>query len=639
MSVLNVSNVSIRFGGPQILDSVSFSLDSGQRAGLLGRNGEGKSTLLRIISGQLAADKGEVNYPRDQRVAWLGQEVPAQLPGTVYEFVSRGLGEIGNMLAEFHELSDRVVQGSAEIVARLDKVQAQLDLKDGWAQGHRVDALLDQLGLDGELLCEGLSAGMKRRVLLAKELVCDPKILLLDEPTNHLDLPAIEKLEAYLRSYAGVLLFTTHDRSFLENVANLILDLDRGSLTRWDCSYHQYLERKEAWLEGESERNAEFDKKLAKEERWLRQGIKARRTRNEGRVRALQKMRAERRERRSRSGNVEMAVNEAERSGMKVVSVDAVSFAYASDSRQIIRDFSTVISRGDRIGLIGANGAGKSTLLKLLLKQLQPTSGTVTHGTGLEIAYFDQLRDTLSPQMTVWEAVADGNESVQINGQSRHVMTYLQDFLFHPERARSTVGMLSGGERNRLLLARILARSSNFLVLDEPTNDLDLETLDLLEELLLNYPGTLLLVSHDRSFLENVVTSLLVVEKGGRVGEYNGGYHDWQKVERARQESERKRQAQAAPVKKKAAAPSQAAKKLSWKEKNELESLPGEIESLEGRIASLTEQLADPRLYQSGGAEVQTMQQEIEAAEERLLAAYERWEELESRNAALVERA
>lgn len=626
MSLLNCSNLTIGFSGPPVLDGVSFSLAAGERAGLLGRNGEGKSTLLRIIASDISADSGEVQLVRGSTVAYLTQEVPEQLDGTVYDFVSLGLGKPGQALALYHQLTLRLADGDSSVADELDKVHHSLDQHNGWDLGYRVETLLDQLGLDADLACAGLSAGMKRRVLLARQLIAKPDILLLDEPTNHLDIPAIEGLESFLRSFPGAILFTTHDRAFLDRLATVVLDLDRGNLTRWDCGYTTFLTRKADALEAESAQAAEFDRKLAKEERWLRQGIKARRTRNEGRVRALKKLREERRARREKIGTVDVSSNVAERSGTKVIVAKDVEFRYPGGTQSVFSGFSTTVNRGDRIGLVGPNGVGKSTLLKVMLGQLTPTGGSVTHGTSLEIAYFDQLREQLNPQSTVWESVADGNESVRIGGQNRHVLGYLQDFLFLPERSRSKVSMLSGGERNRLLLARILARPSNVLVLDEPTNDLDLETLEMLEEFLLSYPGTVLLVSHDRAFIENVVTHLLVLEGDGRVQEFVGGYNDWDKLCAARELARKQPSAPVAVKKVEAVKP---AKKLGYKETQELAQLPLLIEELEAEIATLTAALADPDVYRDGGAKARDLQQQLATAESRHSAAFKRWEQLD----------
>lgn len=626
MSVLNCSGLTIGFSGPPVLDGVSFSLGAGDRAGLLGRNGEGKSTLLKIIAGEVAADSGDVERVRGASVAYLSQDVPDHLEGTVYDFVSLGLGQPGEILARYHHLTLSLADGAEDVADELNSIHHQLDQENGWNLGHRIEALLDQLGLNADLSCNGLSAGMKRRILLARQLISKPDILLLDEPTNHLDIPAIENLEGFIASFPGAVLFTTHDRSFLDRVATLILDLDRGSLTRWDCGYATYLIRKAEALEAEATRAAEFDRKLAKEERWLRQGIKARRTRNEGRVRALKKMREERRARRETVGPVGVSVNMAGRSGSKVITAEAAGFTYPGAKQPVFGDFTATVNRGDRIGLIGPNGVGKSTLLKVILGDLAPTAGSVSHGTSLEVAYFDQLREQISPQMTVWEAVADGNESVRIGGEYRHVLGYLQDFLFLPERSRSKVSMLSGGERNRLLLARILARPSNVLVLDEPTNDLDLETLEMLEEFLSGYPGTVLLVSHDRAFLENVVTQLWVLEGDGKVQEFVGGYHDWDKACAAKRVS-----APTPPVRPPvAAAAAKKPQKLSYKENRELQQLPATIEALEARIAALTERIADPAIYREDPAVLRDVQQQLQDCEADLGKSYQRWEELEN---------
>jgi len=486
---LTLRKVSIGFGGPHpLLDEVSLVLSEGERACIVGRNGAGKSTLLRIAAGTLAPDSGEVYHPAHVRVAYLPQEIPDNLAGTVAELVHAGLRE-----AEQHD----------------------------WEAERRVERLLQDMALPAGQRFEALSAGMKRRVLLARELAGAPDVLLLDEPTNHLDIAAIAWIEQLLKGFRGAVLFITHDRAFLRNVATRILDLDRGTLTSWDCDYPTYLVRKEEWLEAEARQWAVFDKKLSQEEAWIRQGVKARRTRNEGRVRALKRLREEHRARRQRTGSVRLQIEEASRSGVKVIAAEEASVAF--DGRTVIDRFSDVVERGDKIGIVGPNGAGKSTLLKLLLGRIEPTSGSVEHGTGLQVAYFDQTRAQLVETETVQQAIGGGREYIEVNGGRKHVIGYLGDFLFPPDRARSPVSMLSGGERNRLLLARLFTEPFNVLVMDEPTNDLDLETLELLEELLANYAGTLLLVSHDRAFLDNVVTDLLVLEGDGQVRAFVGG--------------------------------------------------------------------------------------------------------------------
>ncbi|KAF0095497.1 MAG: ATP-binding cassette subfamily F uup [Puniceicoccaceae bacterium 5H] len=590
--MLSVRKVKLSYGGPPLLDEVSFELGKQERVCIVGRNGTGKSTLLKIVAGRVPPDAGETYLPTGRNLAFLPQEIPDH-HGTVEEIVTGGLDGL--------ELPE-------------------------WDVATKVERTLERMELDGAVRYEHLSAGLKRRVLLARGVVTDPDLLLLDEPTNHLDIESIAWLERFLREFPGALLFITHDRVFLQNVATRILDLDRGQLTSWDCDYTTYLQRKEEWLAGEAKQQENFDKKLAQEEAWIRQGIQARRTRNEGRVRALKKMRVEHRERRQKAGNVHLEIEQAQRSGMKVIAAEDVTYAY--DGLPIIMDFSVAISRGDRIGIVGPNGAGKSTLLKLLLGQLSPDSGTVEHGTSLQVAYFDQTREILDEKATVRDTIAQGHEWVEINGRRIHVMRYLSDFLFPPDRAQSPVGMLSGGERNRLLLARIFTRPCNVLVMDEPTNDLDLETLELLEDMLATYGGTLLLVSHDRAFLDNVVTELLVLEGNGIVQTYVGGYQDYlqQKAEARRWEAQR---AQAAKPKSTAGGKPPKPRKFLNRERWELERLPGEIEALEDEQAQLTEELGNPQLYTDKPERVPEIQERMKAIEAELATKYARWEELE----------
>jgi len=525
MPLLRLSNVSIAYGTHALLKHADFQLDAGERVGLLGRNGEGKSTLMKIIAGDTHADEGDVWQQPELKLAWLAQSPDLPDDATIYDAVASGLGDLGAIIARYHDLSLTMDYDDEKALNELGDLQHELEARDGWAFQQRVETTLSKLNLPPELKIQGLSGGWKRRVDLARSLVMDPEVLLLDEPTNHLDFESIAWLEDQVLNFQGAVLFVTHDRAFLQKLATRIVDLDRGNLVSWQGTYDDYLTRKAAALEDEANQNAEFDKKLADEEVWIRQGVKARRTRNEGRVRALERLRSERSERRNVQGTAKMGLDSGEKSGKKVLEVSNISFKY--DDRTIINDFSTLIQRGDKIGLIGANGAGKSTLLKLLLKQLEPTSGTIEQGTKLEIAYFDQLRDQLDPDMSVVDTIAHGNDFVDIGGQQRHVISYLGDFLFSPARARSPVKSLSGGEKNRLLLARLFTRPANLIVMDEPTNDLDLETLELLEAKLLEFDGTLLLVSHDRAFLDNVVTNIFVLDGSGNVQEFFGGYTDW----------------------------------------------------------------------------------------------------------------
>ena len=602
MSLLSLKNLSFAWGGPLLLDQVNLEIDRGERIGLLGRNGTGKSTLMKLIAGEIEQDDGEIVRSTGLKIARLEQEVPQGSAGKIYDIVSAGL-----------QLTDDMVQS----------------LED-WKVDQAVNQVLSRMKLDGEVLFDTLSSGMKRRVLLAKALVREPDILLLDEPTNHLDVDSISWLERFLKGYQGTLIFVTHDRVFLQALANRIIEIDRGKLFDWTCDYSTFLKRKEAALDAEEKQNALFDKKLAEEEVWIRKGIKARRTRNEGRVRALKKMREEFKQRRKKIGNVRLQASSADRSGLLVIEATDVSFSY--DDQPIVKDFDNLISRGDKIGIIGRNGTGKSTLLKLLLGKLSPQSGTIRHGTNLEIIYFDQLREQIEEEKTVVENVGEGKETLQINGKPKNIYGYLQDFLFTPERARRPARFLSGGERNRLLLAKIFKHPSNLLILDEPTNDLDSETLELLEELLLDYQGTILLVSHDRAFLNNVVTSTLVFEGEGQIKEYAGGYDDYirQSEQAVPNEEEEKESKQKKPEPEKSQ--SSQKKKLTYKEQKELESLPEKLEQLETRQAEIHEQMVDPGFFKQDGDEISKVNQELEELNQELTQAYTRWEELEERS-------
>ena len=632
MPLISLRNILLDFGGHPLLEGADLSLEPGERVCLIGRNGTGKSTLMKLIAGEIAPDGGTTDRRPDLRCARLTQEVPANLAGSLFDVVAAGLGDVAPILSRYHAASHRIAQdASPAALSELEHAQHELESRDGWQWEQRVEAVLSRLQLDPELEFTHLSGGLKRRALLARALVIDPDLLLLDEPTNHLDLTAIAWLEEFLLGYNGTLLFITHDRAFLQRLATRIVELDRGRLTSWDCDYLSYLERKQAALEAEAQQNALFDKRLSQEEAWISQGIKARRTRNEGRVRALKQLREERRARRDREGTARLQIQEAERSGQLVAEVENISYAW--ETKPIVRDFSTRIMRGDKIGIIGPNGVGKTTLLRLLLGELAPQSGQVRLGTKLEVAYFDQQRSEIDPDKSVLDNVAQGREMVSINGQTRHVISYLQDFLFAPERTRQPAGTLSGGERNRLLLARLFIKSFNVLVMDEPTNDLDMETLDLLEERLLEYQGTLLLVSHDRAFLNNLVTSTLVLEGDGRIGEYIGGYDDWLRQRSAVSGGGRDvGRPQTAAAK---ASPAPAAKvksKLSFKDQRELEQLPGQIEALEQSVGALQLQLADPNLYREDNDRVAALRSQLAAVEEDLQSAYARWEALEARS-------
>ncbi len=592
MALLSLRDVTLSYGGPKLLDRVNLPIDRGERICLLGRNGEGKSSLLKLIHGEIPADDGQVIRQQGLKVARLPQEVPTDRRGTIADVVAEGLAEAGRP-APGHD--------------------------------HRVDAVLSRMGLDPDAHFADLSSGMARRVLLARSIVGDPDILLLDEPTNHLDIDAIRWLEEFLLRYGGTLVFVTHDRVFLERLATRIIELDRGRLGDWECDYPTFLKRRDDLLAAEARQSDLFDKKLAQEEVWIRKGIQARRTRNEGRVRALKALREVRTQRRERQGTARVQVQEADRSGTMVIEAKGVGFGYAE--HPVIRGLTTTITRGDKIGIVGPNGSGKTTLLRLLLGGLTPAEGTVRHGTNLEIAYFDQLKAALDDEKTVMENVSDGYDTIPINGQPRHVLGYLQDFLFSPDRARGLVKFLSGGERTRLLLARLFTKPSNVLVMDEPTNDLDVETLELLENLVVDYPGTVLLVSHDRAFLNNVATGTLSVEPDGLVREYDGGYDDYL----------RQRPGPSAPKPAEAAAstpqtsnpPKDKPRKLNNKERRELDELPKRIESLETELGSLHETMADPTFYRREGSSIAEARSRLEAIDRELALAYARWEELE----------
>ena len=635
MPLLSFSDVSLAYGLNPLLDKVGFQLDRGERVCLIGRNGAGKSSLFRLVTGEQTADEGEIWFAPGLKVAQLPQELPAADDKTVYDVVASGLAGVGELLAEYHHLISGDM-GDAEL-ARLEKVQGQLEAKDGWRLDQLVDTTLTRLGLPADKQMSELSGGWRRRVLLAQALVAEPDVLLLDEPTNHLDIHTIAWLESVLLEFRGAVLFITHDRAFLQALATRILELDRGQLIDWQGDYRSFLEHKEQQLAAEATANALFDKKLAQEEVWIRQGIKARRTRNEGRVRALKAMREERAQRIERQGKASFQLETAEASGKRVIEVENVSFAWPGRA-PLVRDLSLNVIRGDRIGLIGNNGSGKSTLLKLLLGQLQPTSGRIHSGTRLEVAYFDQLRDQLDPEKTVIDNISEGRDFIEINGDRRHIISYLGDFLFSAERARTPVKALSGGERARLLLARLFSKPANLLVLDEPTNDLDVETLELLEEVLAGFDGTVLIVSHDRAFLDNVVTSSLVFEGQGRVREYVGGYADWLRqggsVDQLAEWGE-KAQPQSAPVAEPTpepapAAPAAAAKpKLSYKLQRELDGLPAVLEKLEAELEALQVQVGDPDFYLQSHEVTAPVLAAVEAKQAELDAAMERWAELE----------
>lgn len=629
MALLCLRDIEMNFGKAPVLDGVNFQIEKGERVCLVGRNGEGKSTLMSIINGDLEPLSGQIVRTPGLKIAMLDQKVPHSIHDTVYEEVARGLGAKGRLLKEYHDVSRLLAeQSTPEILARLDRLHRQIETEEAWHIHQIVDTVISHLKLDPDASVSILSAGLKRRVLLAKALAYEPDILLLDEPTNHLDVDSIVWLEQFLDNYPAAILFVTHDRMFLRKLSTRILDIDRGRLTSWQCGYDDYVERKQAQLDAEAVQNRQFDKKLAEEEGWIRSGVKARRTRNEGRVRALLKMREEYRRRRTVVGKAKMEVHAAQLSGDRVIDANGISFAYGKNAPRVIDNFTALIMRGDKIGVIGPNGSGKTTLLKVLLGELKTTDGTLRLGTNLEIAYFDQLHAQLDENKAVWENVADGCASLTINGRGRHVVGYLQDFLFTPEQSRSLVVTLSGGERNRLLLAKLFAKPSNVLVLDEPTNDLDMETLELLEELLVEYAGTVLLVSHDRAFLNNVVTGTFVMEGQGRVKEYVGGYDDWLRqrpdpvvADEPAAEARDKKPRPDKPADK---------KKLSYKEQKELETLHQQIDAMEQEQTRLHAQMADPAFYRQPTDRIAAIAAQAQQLETSLTAAYTRWEQLES---------
>lgn len=636
MTLLKFTDVSLAFGTTPLLDKVSWQIARGERVCVIGRNGTGKSSMLKLVKGEQKADDGDIWRAPALKIGELPQELPRADDRTVYDVVAEGLAEVGELLARYHHLSMHIE--NEDDLNKLARVQQELEARDGWRLGQLVDTTLSRLQLPADKTLAELSGGWRRRVLLAQALVAEPDLLLLDEPTNHLDIGAIAWLENALADFPGAVLFITHDRSFLQAVATRILELDRGHLIDWNGDYASFLVHKEQELAAEEAANALFDKRLAQEEVWIRQGIKARRTRNEGRVRALKAMRNERAERRERQGKASFQMETAEKSGKQVIVVENAGFHHPGGPA-LVRDFSLVLQRGDRIGLLGANGTGKTTLLKLLLGDLQPTSGSIKEGTRLEVAYFDQLRHQLEPEKTVIDNISEGREFITINGQNRHVLSYLGDFLFSPQRARTPVKALSGGERARLLLAKLFSKPSNLLVLDEPTNDLDVETLELLEEVLLTFDGTVLMVSHDRAFLDNVVTSTLVFEGEGRVREYVGGYQDWLRQGGSPKllgvGEEKGDKPAAAPVPEQPVTPvsnpADAApkKKLSYKLQRELEAIPGQIDALEAELAALQEETASPDFYQRPQDEAQAALERLSSLQEDLDRLIERWAELE----------
>ena len=621
MALLWINNISVSFGGPLLLDGASLQIEAGERIGLLGRNGSGKSTLMKLLHQDIVPDTGEIVCAGEVRVALMPQDIE-DLPGTVYDVVASGGQKHLDLLRAYHDLTLQMANSDDQILLnKIEQVQHQLEVAGAWQYSRKVEAVISRTSLDEQAEFRFLSAGLKRRVLLARALVSEPDILLLDEPTNHLDIDSILWLEAFLQNFDKTLMFVAHDRTFLQKIATRIVEIDRGKLFSFSCNYTTYLERRQAMQDAEEKQWQTFDKKLAQEEIWIRQGVKARRTRNEGRVRVLMALREERARRRERDGNVRFAISEAQRTGKLVADAEKISFSYGD--KKIIDSFSTTILRGDRVGIIGPNGSGKTTLLKVLLGELPISGGKIRLGTGIAIAYFDQLRAQFDESKSLRDNISDGNDTVFINGTARHIVGYLQDFLFPPAQILAPVSTLSGGERNRLLLARLFATPSNVLVLDEPTNDLDAETLELLEDRLLEYTGTILLVSHDRTFLNNVVTSTIVLEGEGRLQEYVGGYDDWlrQRVEIKETSKEAKTKREKQPKEK---------SKLSFKETRELEDLPQKIEEMEQAKSELLELLNSPDFYKTNHPDqVMAVHTKLEIMEADLTVAYTRWNELE----------
>ena len=631
MAYITIRDVQLAFGGPALLDGANFNLERGERVCLIGRNGEGKSTLLKLIEGSLLPDQGEIALQNGITISMLAQDVPMD-SGKVADIVAEGAGEAALVLKEYHEASDACVLGDMEACDRMGNLQHKLDLLDGWALETKVNSILSKMGLDPEADLADLSGGRKRRVLLARALLTQPDVLLLDEPTNHLDVESIEWLEKFLLDQNNLtLLFISHDRAFVDSIATRIVELDRGVLRSYEGNYSRYLDLKAQQMEAEEKQNALFDKRLAEEETWIRQGIKARRTRNEGRVRALKDLREQSKARRSQQGKVSMATQEANRSGKLVFDIEHLSVAFG-DNAPIIKDFSALVLRGDRIGLVGDNGVGKTTLIKAILGELEH-GGLVKTGTQLEVAYFDQLRNALDLEKSVMANVSEGSDFVDVNGGRRHIYSYLQDFLFSPERARTPVKALSGGERNRILLAKLLLKPSNLIVMDEPTNDLDMVTLELLEEMLSDYKGTLLLISHDRAFMDNVVTSTWVFDGKGNIDEYIGGYQDYLEQRPDQRVVDQKSDVKKAIAKAEAAAtpaePAVKKVKLSYKDQRALEQLPAEIEALEKEQAELTAKLADGSWFVTDADAATKASQRLGEIDELMLEKMERWDALE----------
>ena len=623
MALISIQEVTHSYGGPLLLDKVNYQLKKNERVALIGRNGEGKTTLLTLMANMQKPDSGKVVYEKGIKVGYLPQQIDSNLEGTVFEIVLSGLGKRAELLSEYQDTYSKLqTTHSEELISKLNELQVKLESADSWKVYNEVKLILSKLKLNPDDKFNKMSGGQKRRVLLARALVENPDVLLLDEPTNHLDIDSINWLENFLNDYRGTLLFITHDRAFLDNISNKIIELDRGRLFIWKCDYRSYLLHKEEQERSEDKERQLFDKKLAEEEVWIRQGIRARRTRNEGRVRALKKMREEKRSQRERVGKVRFKTPDTYLSGRLIAETTEISHKY--NDEYLISDFSTQVMRGDKIGLIGPNGSGKTTLLNILLGKLKPTFGKVVVGTNLDIAYFDQHRAELDEEKSVMENLSGGSPTLTINEKQVHIVSYLQDFLFSADRARSSVKSLSGGERNRLLFAILFSRPSNLLVMDEPTNDLDIETLELLEELLIQYKGTILLVSHDRVFLNNVVTSTMVFEGNGVVMEYPGGYEDW-KSQQVQENSEIKVETKPKKKKEKTEKP----RKLSFKERKDLDEMPGLIERLEKEQEELYLTMTDPEYYKKTAEEIKTINERSEKIKEELSTAFDRWDFLD----------
>lgn len=651
MLLFRLNNLSLAFGDQPLLDQVSLTIHKGERIGILGQNGAGKSTFMKVLLGQILPDSGELWRAENIKVAYLDQNLPAQDEQTIYDYIANGLEGLGELLRRYHALTrnENLDWADEKNLHELSSLQKQIEERDGWAFEHRIEGMLDLLNLPADAAMKTLSGGSRRRAALGQALISDPDLLLLDEPTNHLDIPTIEWLEKAIKEFRGAVLVITHDRSFLQQISNRIIELDRGNLRSWDYGYERFLEFREQQLAAEDKANMEFDKKLAEEETWIRQGIKARRTRNEGRVRALQKMREERSQRRELTGKAKFSLEQSGSSGKIVIEANNLTHGY---DKPILQNFSTKILRGDRVGFIGANGSGKTTLLRILLGEVEPQQGQVKIGTNLDVLYFDQLRNKLDPELSVIDNLAEGREFIEINGKQRHVISYLQDFLFLPRRARQPVKSLSGGEQNRLILAKLFSKPANLIVLDEPTNDLDMETLELLEEILLEFSGTLLVVSHDRKFLDNVITNCVVFEEPGVVREYVGGYQDWldqggkmlsfeDESALARVASATEKTAQKAALvdattadqkatQAKAVSTTQNKPKLSYKLERELEQLTEKIEKMDSEIAQLELRIAEPGFYDLPQNDIQSVLQKLTTLQQTLDNFYTRWDEIES---------